>query len=521
MATISSTSLGNMLQTVMDAQEIQPGDEPSYEICKAIFLAHPLGDKIAAAPIRLAQSQNRDINIPTGPEEVLVERFREVWNALDCSAHLLNLKTQARVYGLASIGVGTKEAKAGDPLNLDTLWKDEIFFNVWDPLNTAGLIVDQDPNSPTFQKPGSVRVNGIPWHPSRTKTVLNEQSIYIAWTAAAFSYAGRSVYQRGLYPLKSFIETMRTDDMVARKAGLLVAKMEQPGSIVDRVMSAMMAIKRALLRQGQTNDVLGVSTKESIESLNLQNIDGAMAMARNDIIKNIATSAGDMPAKLLTQESFVEGFGEGTEDAKLIAMYIDRIRIEMDPEYRWFDEIVMRRASSPEFYETIQRRYPSDYAEVEYKLAFYRWRNAFKATWPSLIKEPPSELVGVEDVKAKALIALFQVMSPELDPDNRAGLVQSVFDTVNSMENLFPGAIFSLDYDKLVDHLETAPAESEEELADTENAHPAPPFSGHDSRDRRVVDISGWLSSNPSAGGRTLTLGGDAIERLVRLSRGR
>ena len=339
----SGGGLSPSLLQILDAEDIEPGSEPSYQVCKTIFTTHVLGDKIAAAPIRLAQSQPREIQVPTGPGEMLIVKFQKEWDALDASSMLLNLKTQSRVYGLLVDRVGERGVEPIEPIDLDNLWKADIFFIVLDPLNTSGLIIDQNPNSPTFQKHGDVRVNGVPYHRSRTKTVMNEQSIYVAWTSSAFSYAGRSVYQRPLYPLKSFIETMRTDDLVARKAGLIVAKMEQAGSVIDGIMAAVAAVKRFLLRQGRTGDVLGISTTETIESLNLRNIAESMREARSDIIKNIATSAGDMPAKLLTQEAFVEGFGEGTEDAKLIAMYIDRIRMEMIPEYRWMDEIVMRQ----------------------------------------------------------------------------------------------------------------------------------------------------------------------------------
>ena len=81
-------------------------------------------------------------------------------------------------------------------------------------------------------------------------------------------------------------------------------------------------------------------------------------MARENILKNCAI-AGDMPAVLLNEETYVEGFGEGTEDARRVAMFVKRMREEMDPQYRWFDEIAMHRAWCPEFYATVQKRYPT------------------------------------------------------------------------------------------------------------------------------------------------------------------
>lgn len=486
--------LGGTLAEIMGCDEIQPGDSPSYQVCKAIYTSHPFGAKIAESPVKVAQSQDREltISVASGVEDELVERFQDKWSEIDASAILLNLKAQARVYGLASVGLGERGGDYGAPVDLRGLWEKDLFFNVFDPLNTSGLIVDQNPNSPNFQKHGDLHVNGTRWHRSRTCTVLNESSIYLAWTSSAFAYAGRSSYQRSLYPLKSFLNTMVVDDMVARKAGLVVAKMDQPSSFVDRVMLAMAAVKRFFLKAGRTNEVLGISTTESIESIDLSNIDAALNAARNNIIKNIATGA-DMPAKLLTQESFVDGFGEGTQDAYEIASYIDRFRIEMRPEYTWMDIIVQHLAWNPEWYETIQARFPEDYGDVPYEKAFYAWRNSFRAKWPSLIKEPQSETATVDDIRLKSAIATVQVLAPLLGvaPEEMAKLIQWFCSVVNVNELLFEGEKLVFD----LDNFASAFAEQKESMSDLEemeNAKPNKPFSGHDS----VAFIRDYLGSD-------------------------
>ena len=89
-----------------------------------------------------------------------------------------------------------------------------------------------------------------------------------------------------------------------------------------------------------------------------------------------------MPAKMLTQESFVEGFGEGTQDAYAVAQYVDRQRIEMQPIYEWFDIICMYRAWNPEFYEGIRKRYDAEYGltRLMQQLAF---RDGWMGVWKS------------------------------------------------------------------------------------------------------------------------------------------
>ena len=482
---VSGSELGSILAGIMYAEDILPGHEPSYQICKDLFIFHPLGDRLASTPIRLAQSQQREIVIPGAPEEVLIEAFLEEWEKLDCTKTLLNLKAQSRIYGAASIGVLTNENDHPESeLEIKELHKKQLAFNVWDPLNTSGSIVtDQNPNSPYFQKHGQLRVGGKEYHRSRTRTTFNGPSIYIAWTRSAFGFVGRSCYQRAFYPLKSFLLSMITDDMVVLKAGLLIAKMESPGTWVNRVMQGMIGQKRQLVKEGRTGQVLSIGTGEAIETLNMMNIDGAFGMARDNILKNIATAADDMPAKLLTQEAYVQGFGEGTQDAYAAANYIDGIREGFAEDYAFMDNIVQRRAWNPDFYETIQERF-HDYGNVDYEEAFFRWRKAFKTTWPSLIREPPSEAAQVDEIKLKAVIAAIQVMLPEVDPESKAEILDWAAAQFNMRDVLFSGAKLVLDIKKISDYLVENEERQQDSIAqqqEQERAKPAPPFSGRDS----------------------------------------
>jgi len=483
-----TTPFGTQLANLMLADDLQPGVDAAYQTCKLLYLYHPLGRKMAESPVALAQSQEREIAVPSGPEEALKDAFKREWENLGASNAILNLKTQARVYGIASVGmlVDGRDDPAR-PIVPEKLYELDLAFNVWDPLNTSGsLTFSQDPNSPTFQKHRDLVVNGQPYHRTRTITAMNENPIYIAWTSSAFGFVGRSVYQRALYPMKTYLNTLVADDMVARKVGLLVAKMETPGSFVDRITQAIFGQRRALLKEAQTDNVLTIGLKEAVDSLNLQNLDGPLNLARNDAIKNCATGA-DLPAKMLTQEAYVEGFGEGTEDAKAVAAWIDRLRLEMNPEYRFFDRICQHRAWNPRFYETIQRRFP-EYARIKYETAFYQWQNDFVATWPSLIQEEPSKEVEVDKVRFEAVTALVQILLPILDPVNKTVLVQWACDCVNSRDKLFDGAKLTLDYDALRDALEEAQAQQDEaaksamgggNLASEENAA-RPPRPFHD-----------------------------------------
>lgn len=449
----NQSKVNSSLQELMVCDEIVPGDEPSYQICKTIYTQHPLGAKMVESPISIAQSQQREITIPNSPETRIRDAFLDEWQALGADGHIFNTMRLARAYGIASIGLLAEGVPANRPIDYKNLHSLSIAFNSWDPLNMAGsMVLDQDPNSMAFQKTREVTVAGTAYHRSRTVVMMNEAPLFINYTVSGFGYVGRSVYQRALYPLKSFIRSMITDDMVVAKAGLLIAKLRQPGSVINNLMATISGQKRSLLKEAETGNVLSISStdNEDVTTLNMQNLDGAYSLARKNILENIAVSE-DMPAKLLNSETFAEGFGEGTEDAKHVARYVDRVRVQMSPLYSFFDRIVMYRAWNPDYYKTIQADFP-EYANVPYTRAFNDWCNSFSAQWPSLLTEPDSEKVKVDDVKLKAAIAIVEALLPGMDPENKAALVQWLADNLNDMKFLFTNPLV-LDYEALAEYV--------------------------------------------------------------------
>ena len=407
-------------------------------------------------PVKVAQSQKREIAIPRSPETMVREAFEREWEAMRATHLIRNVMYQARIYGVGAVVYGANGFDTNEPIDPWKLSELELYFNTLDPLNTAGsLVLDQNPNAPDFQKYQFVTASGQPYHRSRSCVMMNEQPIFLGYTSSAFGYVGRSVYQRALFPLKSFIQSMLTDDLVTRKAGLLVAKMKMAGSLADRLMGKAAGIKRSLLKEAETDNVISIDVEEGIESINLQNTDTAMTIARKNIIENIATAA-DMPAKLLNSESFAEGFGEGQEDAKAVIRYIKTLREEMQPLYDFFDNIVQYRAWNPQFYEAIQAQFPEEYGNKKYEEAFYEWRNSFEAVWPSLMEEPESELVKVDEIKLKGITEILEVLLGQIDPENKALAIQWAQDNINEMKRMFPN-ILTLDIDALRTYEPPAP----------------------------------------------------------------
>lgn len=454
---VTGSTLGGSLMNLLMADDIQPGADPSYQLCKIIYAYHPLGLKMAETPIEIAQSQERDRVVQDAPNEVM-EAFKIEWEALSATGLIYNTIRLARVYGIASVVAIVDSEDANEPLDYGSIWNKRIDFNVLDPLNTAGsLVLSQIPTNRNFNKPVTVMTNGMRFHPTRFEVMMNEQPVYLAYTSSAFGFVGRSVYQRALYPLKSFVRSMIADDMIATKLGLLVAKQKQPGSIIDNAMKMIAGIKRGLLKEAQTGQVLSIGTEESIETLNMMNVDGAGGYSRTNILKNVATAA-KMPAKLLDNETLVSGFGEGTEDAKNIAKYIDGVRHDMEPLYKFFERITMYRAWNPQFYERIQTLYPEQFGRRTYDDAFGEWVENYQATWPSLLVEPESEQVKVDQTRAESTIAFLQTIVDKVDPINKMKAIQWAADNISENKKLFPHEL-ELDWDELQDWLESQPAQ--------------------------------------------------------------
>ncbi|WP_324724976.1 anti-CBASS protein Acb1 family protein [Klebsiella variicola] len=438
------------LITLLDSDDIQPGMSAGYQTCKTIYLFHPLGGKMVDRPIKMAMNEPRTVHISQayGIEQRLRDAFEREWKALGADKHIANAARISRIYGVSAIAMLVDNQEPSSALDYRTLYKHNVTFNILDPLNTAGSIVlNQDPNAQDFQKVDGIRVAGKPYHKSRCVVQQNEDPIYLAYNSAAFGFTGRSVYQRALFPLKSFIQTMRTDDMVSVKGGLLVTKIQGPSSVVNNMMQKLSGIKRMMLKRGKTGEVLQIGANDSIESIDLSNLEKPLDSSRNHILENIAAAA-DMPAIILNSETFAQGFGEGTEDARSVAVYIDNIREWLEPLYDYFIRICQYRAWSIEFFNSLRADFPE--LKNTYSLYFSSWINNFEYRWPSSMKEPESEKVKVDEIRFKAIVSMLEVLLPQVitDDENRALLIEWAQTNANANESLFPQRL-DLDIDSL------------------------------------------------------------------------
>ncbi|WP_337049969.1 anti-CBASS protein Acb1 family protein [Serratia fonticola] len=462
MATLSvDTGIdANLSRLLMENDSIEPGDHAGYELCKQLWEFHPLGGKLVEKPITMALFKPRTNTVEGDEDKRLVTAFEDAWKRLDVTAKISNLFFVTRCYGAAVLAIGNRKdgSKTDAALELWGLEEDDVFINIFDPLNAAGSMgTTQDPNTAEFQQPNRhIRVAGETWHPSRTLRLFNGAPIYLSFQSSAFGYTGRSVFQRVVYPMKSFLQTMVTDNMVSNKAGVLVAKISQKNSVASAISAFALKVKRGMLKVSATENVISIGDGDSIESLDLQNVDKALTVSRDNIISNIAAGS-DIPANLIKDEAFAIGFSDGTEDSKSVAQYIDSVRQKIDPVILFFERIVQHIAWSEAFFVTMQTDYPELYAGKSYKEVFYQWQQTFTSEWPPLMESPPETVQKSEGEVVKQVVELFNALAPRLDPANAATLVECIAEAVNRL-SAFKDSPLVLDYEVLANYTPPSPA---------------------------------------------------------------
>jgi hypothetical protein len=254
---------------------------------------------------------------------------------------------------------------------------------------------------------------------------------------------------------------MKTDDLVARKCGVLVAKMKTIGATVDKFIKAGLAWKRNLLKEARVDNVISIGQEDSVESLDLKNLEGPLELCRKHALENCAV-ANDMPAKILNNETFAEGFGEGTEDAKNIARYIDGVRMWLNPAYLFMENVVRIIAWDEDFYNALKKEFKAEIKATDFQTAFNQWCDDFKAIWPNLLVEPESEKSKTEKVRLDSLVQTFQAIlaTNKVDDDNFAVLVDWLQNNLNSNETLFPNPL-TLDAQAMAEHQPPPPPGAE------------------------------------------------------------
>lgn len=442
--TINGASLGGALTDLLLAEDIKPGDELGYATAKVIYTHHALGAAIVERPLDIAMSQKREIAIPDSPESMIKDAFNAEWDALDCDRIVFNVMRLKRIYGVASLIYGAPDIATNRAMTREEIATLDIYFNVLDPLNTAGSVtMNQNPNAPDFQKHiGELKVQGKGYHKSRSLVAINEEPIYISWTGSGFGYVGRSVYQRALFSLKTFVQIQQTNDLLAKKAGVFVLKSKAQGSLADNMVARYFQKKIEYIKAAFTGNVISIDSESSIETLDMAHTHDTIEAVRKHTIEDIA-SATPMPSKMLLNDGYAGVLSNGAEDFKATMQFVNGIRQDMQQIYIFLDRIVQIRAWNKEFYARVQNEFP-ECRDISYDVAFMKWTASFTAKFPNLLEETDSEKIKVDESKNKAIIDVLGALLPNLDPDNKSRLIAWSVDNLNDQKMTFQNP-FNLD----------------------------------------------------------------------------
>ncbi|MEK6315167.1 MAG: hypothetical protein V4807_12180 [Burkholderia gladioli] len=399
---------------------IEPGAGLSYQLAKQIYLEHPLGGRVVDNVINLAFSQERTIS---GIPDDAKKAFRSAWASSRADTAIKNAARHARIYGvgtLVDLGEGT--------------------FKVYDSLITSGSLVGNlDPLSRDFLSPNDPAAQGFQFTHKNSIVTFNGTPIYLAYSQSAFGFTGRSVYYNMLPLLAGFLVSTEVDTLVLKKSGVLIAKTKPAGAAVNRLSAWWQRKKANDVKRALNGNVLAIEVDEDIDTLNMQNTSDAMTTARNNVISNIATAL-DAPAVILQNDVLTNGFGEGVEDAKVIAQYVERYRGELEHLFAWITPRVQDLAWTEEWYASFQLGNPA-YREISYASAVNYWRNQMEYVWPNYLIEPDSEKVKREEASFNAYLAIFEKLQAGIkSPETRRQLAQTLLDLTDSddMRTLFP-----------------------------------------------------------------------------------
>lgn len=267
--------------------------------------------------------------------------------------------------------------------------------------------------------------------------------------------------------LAAFLVSMEVDALVLKKSGVLVAKTKPVGAAANRMSMWWQRKKASDVKRSLNGNVLAIETDEDISTLNMANTADAMTTARNNVISNIATAL-DAPAVILQNDVLTNGFGEGKEDSKVIAQFVERYRNEIEHIFEFMIPRIQELAWTEEWYASFVMANPA-YASISFQSATNYWRNNFEYVWPNYLTEPDSEKRKGEKDTFDSYMALFEKLQAGMkNPEKRRALAQAMVDLTQSddLQTLLPVPI-PIEFEE-EDFAEPAPTEFKGSIKESE-----------------------------------------------------
>lgn len=435
--------------TILEATKL------THDIAKLIYKSHPLANRLCRYPISMAISRGFEFKIPNAPQEA-IDEFTNGLNEFQLDTRIVQLHTLKKVFGVSSVIAGQSGRDTGDYLDFDLMAnsdKNDIYFNVLEPLITAGSIVSSlDPNSGKFLNPTRVSAQGKYYHSSRCRVTQNEeeQADWLDYEATGFGFLARSAFYRAFPLLQIFLLIKLAEIKLTHKLGVLVIHHENPGNAITQQMEGVNLLKRAMIKMADVNNDILMGREDAVEAINLTNAQEVLTTLRDACLTDIATAAGNMPASLLRNESLAQGNGDGTHDKEKEDLYFVETQKSLAATYKWADEIVQRAVWTREFVARVQENH-SELQGKSYGYIIRLWQSGYERVFnpPSVPSEQEKAQTATTIVKAMADFVAAINSAAKLGQENSSRVAMWMANNINDLK-LLPNDL-ELDPDDIQD----------------------------------------------------------------------
>lgn len=401
----------------------------TYLECRDIYRYWPLGKRIASALPNFAMSAQRKFLVRNAPREVN-EKLSEVANELDLDEAVKKTAIYARIFGLASIFVATRNKKPSDHLSYKDIQANGLTLNVLDPLSMGGSIqIDNDSLSPTFGEPIKIKIQGKGINPQRIKVVFNDIPLYYKFNPSSFSFSGPSIYQNMTLLIRAWNRGIIAMQRLATKAAAMV-KTTKDGPNVTGFGLRAAEYNLSLIRSIENDGIASIRNGDTLEFFNLTGVTEVDAIIQQ-MNTGLMMALSDTPSGILLDKNLSVGLNDGTEDMKAILMAVDNFRFHtLKPLYSFVDKFLCYKAFTGDFIMAMVEEYPDLYRGKSATDVLTEWLQNYTFEWGELYPQNENEKADTESklldnlIKIQALGAESSSLGEAL---NQLGLFETDF----------------------------------------------------------------------------------------------
>lgn len=404
----------------------------SYNTCKDIYRTSVMGKRVVEALVNFSLSAEREISIQKAPPEAL-ERFNITAKQMKQKEAIKRTIYNARIYGTGALYVALHHiAKDEDDFitkpNFDNVSDFEIFFNVLDPQNISGSVVDTNPLSSTFLQLIDIKVDNQIVPRKRIAVSHAVEPLYLDQRTSLIPYSPPSVFYNMIDLLKDYDASIEALDNLLYKAGAIIYK--YPNQKFSGITLDAVKKSAEILEQKRNGGVIAITEKCTVEDFPINNVNGLIESV-NKLEDAITKALNDTPASLLFDKSLSNGFSEGDKDKETEISIIEAFREnKLTPLYTLTDYYVMLKAFDNDFINEMKDKY-NDFKDKTNAQIFYEWTNSFKYEFGNLFPEPESLIIENATKKLDNLLKLQQLGANTADIEaelNESGIFKQEID---------------------------------------------------------------------------------------------